>query len=471
MSLLRPAAVISPGRSVACSPLRLLLCFLFLVFMFGVMLCALSPVQAQRSTRQIAIAGEVRDPSGASIVGAAVAVLSSSGEKLVSGTTDSSGKFSLLVPPLPIYILQVSKDLFYPKALDVAPDQHEVKSLVITLEVSGSKIVDGGFSDSPDFKAAGITDWSNVGLHGSDATVKTSKSLAREAAALKSPNAGKSTEATNPPGEADKHRLLGAEKEKSGDPVGAEHEYAIATKLAPSEENYFSWGAELLLHRASAAAIEVLQKGTTAFPFSQRMRAALGAAHYENGQFAEAAEAMCHAADVNPSNSAPYFLLGRIEQGAKGSFPCSEERLRRFAFDQPQNSDANFYYGLLLLKKARQSQRKEDFQVAESAFRKAVTINPSSGEAYVQLGLLHSARGRKDDALREFQDAVRVSPQLAEAHYQLSLAYRRAGDKARADEELKRYEELHRTEEAVLEKERKEMKQFVTILQQSSPKQ
>jgi len=59
---------------------------------------------------------------------------------------------------------------------------------------------------------------------------------------------------------------------------------------------------------------------------------------------------------------------------------------------------------------------------------------------------------------------------LAEAHYQLSLAYRRAGETAKADQEIKKYEDLHRSEEAALEKERKEMKQFVTVLQQSSPK-
>ena len=39
-----------------------------------------------------------------------------------------------------------------------------------------------------------------------------------------------------------------------------------------------------------------------------------------------------------------------------------------------------------------------------------------------------------------------------------------------ADQEIKKYEDLHRSEEAALEKERKEMKQFVTVLQQSSPK-
>jgi len=440
--------------------------------LLGMLLSALNPVCAHQDNRQTTIVGEVHDQTGAMIVGAEVTLLSRSGDRLASGVTDGSGRFSLVATALPGYRVQVYKYLFYPKAVDVARSAMGAQALVITLEVSGVKMEDGVFSDSPDFKAAGITDWSNIGLHGSDTTVKTGDVLAKDAAALKPPNANKSPTSANEISEADKHRLLADAKEKSGDPVAAEHEYAIATKLSGSEENYFSWGAELLLHRAGAAAIDVFEKGTVAYPFSERMRAALGAAYYENGQFSEAAEAMCHASDVNPSDPAPYLFLGRIEQSARDIFPCSEERLRRFSeqYRKPEQPEANFYYGLVLVKKARQSQKEEDFASAELAFRKALSGHPLYGEVCIQLGLLYNARGKREAALVEFQNAVGAAPRLAEAHYQLSLAYRRAGETAKADQEIKKYEDLHRSEEAALEKERKEMKQFVTVLQQSSPK-
>ena len=436
------------------------------------LLCAVNPAFGRQENRRTTIVGEVHDPTGAIIVGAEVTLLSRSGDRLASGVTDSCGKFSLVAATLPGYRVQVYKHSFYPKAVDIAPSMTSAQELVITLEISGIKFEDGPFSDSPDFKAAGITDWSNVGLHGSDTTVKTGEVLAKDAAALKSPTGSKSTSASEI-SEADKHRVLGEANEKAGDPVAAEHEYAIATKLSGSEENYFSWGAELLLHRAGAAAIDVFEKGTVAYPFSERMRAALGAAYYENGQFFEAAEAMCHASDVNPTDPAPYLFLGRIEQSAKDIFPCSEERLRRFSeqHPKPEEPEANFYYGLVLAKKARQSQKEEDFASAELAFRKALSGRPLYGEVCVQLGLLYNARGKREAALVEFRKAVGAAPRLAEAHYQLSLAYRRAGETAKADQEIKKYEELHRSEEVALEKERKEMKQFVTILQQSSPKQ
>ena len=36
------------------------------------------------------------------------------------------------------------------------------------------------FADKPDFTIAGVTDWTAVGGHGSDSTLRTSEDLARE---------------------------------------------------------------------------------------------------------------------------------------------------------------------------------------------------------------------------------------------------------------------------------------------------
>ena len=49
---------------------------------------------------------------------------------------------------------------------------------------------------------------------------------------------------------ADAHRLAGELDEKLGDPLAAVQEYERAARLDPSEQNYFAWGSELLLHRA-----------------------------------------------------------------------------------------------------------------------------------------------------------------------------------------------------------------------------
>ncbi len=45
------------------------------------------------------------------------------------------------------------------------------------------------FADQPNFTVAGVTDWTAVGGHGSDASLRTSEALARETLTLKSPGA------------------------------------------------------------------------------------------------------------------------------------------------------------------------------------------------------------------------------------------------------------------------------------------
>jgi len=77
------------------------------------------------------------------------------------------------------------------------------------------------------------------------------------------------------------------------------------------------------------------------------MLAGLGAANYADGQFAEAAERMCEASDLNPQETAPYLFLGKMEKATAELPVCSAARLKRFVTEQPQSAVANEYFGLL----------------------------------------------------------------------------------------------------------------------------
>ena len=428
------------------------------------------------------VEGKICDASGAPVRGAELQLESENGnsqnELVVAKTTaDAAGNYALAAPRAGLYVLQASADGFVKSVVhDLTLARAERRRVDLVLHAAGrggpaieSKPADAPvqFSDTPNFTVAGITDRSNMGLHGSDTNRRTSDILAKETAALKSSSAQES--AASGAGEA--HRLAGDAKEKSSDPLGAVKEYEAAVKADPSEQNYFSWGAELLLHRAGQAAVQVFSAGAKAHPDSSRMVAALGAAYYANGQYTEASSQLCRASDLNPANPAPYLFLGKMEQAASDPFSCSETALSRFAANQPANAEANFFYGLVLWKKARQTQDAANLSRAELFFRKALESNPGFAEVYLQLGLLYNARGEKSSALAAFQKAVSADPPSSRAHYQLSLAYRRSGDAARADLEMKTYNELRRSEDAALEKERRELRQFVTILQEGKSAQ
>ena len=194
------------------------------------------------------------------------------------------------------------------------------------------------------------------------------------------------------------------------------------------------------------------------------MLAGLGAAYFADGQYREAAERMCEASDLNPQDPVPHLFLGKMEQATVDLPACSAARLKRFARERPESALANEYFGLVLWKKGRREQSEAEIQEAEGYFKKAVAIDPSLGEVYVQLGMLYEARGENHEALRAFQSAVKASPKSSDAHYQLSLMYRRAGNAAKSKRELNACQQLRRSEDAELEKERRELRQFVTVL-------
>ena len=436
----------------------------------------------------ITVSGIVRDSSGAPIADASVFFEEKATNASVEAKTKSDGTFSFLALRPGTYVVRARKLGFQETAAEAMElSLGEKKQLELILRVgvgadvkvqkvpqakpSAPKSGDMEFSDRPSFAVAGVTDWTNVGGHGSDTKLRTSESLARETAALKdswpvetpAPAAVSLTA-------ADAHRLAGDRAERSGDPLTAEREYEQAVRLHASEQNYFAWGTELLLHRAIKPAAEVFETGTIAHPKSARMLAGLGAALYASGDYANAARRACEASDLQPADPTPYLFLGKMEKAAPDSLPCALERLARFAHDQPSNALANYYYAVSLWKKGRGNEDSANSQLTEALLQKAVAADPKLAEAYVELGVVNAARGNSQQAINAYKKAVEVNPQSSEAHYRLALAYKRAGEETKSEQELKLCKEAEKTETAAIDQQRREIRQFLIILKDQPQK-
>jgi tetratricopeptide (TPR) repeat protein len=268
---------------------------------------------------------------------------------------------------------------------------------------------------------------------------------------------------------ADEHRLLGDLDERSGDPLQAVREFERAVRMEPSEPNYFEWGTELLLHGAVRPAVEVFTKGSGAHPLSSRMLVGLGAALYASGSFDAAAQRLCEASDLKPADPTPYLYLGKMEKAAPTPLPCIEQKLARFATDHPENALANYYYAMALWKREKGSGNSAALQETETLLEKAVVFDPKLGEAYLQLGVLFSARGEFEKAVHAYEKAVEVSPRLSEAHYRLARAYKRKGEEAQSRQEFQLYEQTEKAETAAVERERRELQHFLVILKDQPP--
>ncbi len=440
------------------------------------------------------VMGTVRDSKGAPVAGASVFLADKGGARLVKTTTGPDGRFVLSVNRAGHASLRAEKSGIRSEMVDdlvLTVGEKKRVDLVLASPAGAMEL-----NDEPNFTVAGVTDWSNVGLHGSDTNSRTSEALTKDTLTLKSSaseNASAETSAGAPAGKYELamecsakgdfvqareqvrkalaagdddvgHRLLGDLDERLGDPLDAVREYERAARMYPSEQNYFDWGTELLLHKAAQPAVEVFTAGSARHPSSARMLAGFGAALYASGSYDAAARKLCEASGLRPTDDAPYLFLGKMEKSVREPLPCSEEKLARFAHDQPANALANYYYGLALWKAQRGAQNAAGSQQAESLLEKAVRLDPKLGDAWVQLGILYSERGDFQQGISSYKKAIEANPNLGEAHYRLSLAYKRIGEETKAHEEFQTYKQVEETENAAVEQQRRELRQFLIIL-------
>ena len=299
--------------------------------------------------QQCSIKGTVLDPAAKPVSDAAVRLERKDVPGAEETKSNVTGAFTFTALPVGSYTLTAEKSgLRSRSAIVAACPGATQKPVDLVLDPAAATLTSTAameFADKPNFTVAGVTDWTAVGGHGSDATLRTSEALARETTTLKptsvpggagDPNESESTlraalagapgsfEANHQLGEfylqagrypqsvpllqaayridptnrgneydlarayeetgefsqsrdhlekllahqddAGLHRLLGELDEKMGDPLAAVHEDEQAVRLDPSEQNYFAWGSELLLHRAVWQAAEVFKNEPRLIP-------------------------------------------------------------------------------------------------------------------------------------------------------------------------------------------------------------
>src|SRR6267378_3077997 len=223
-----------------------------------------TPAFAQTPSAQqrppIIVSGTICDAVGAPIADASVSLDEKATSASVETKTAPNGTFSFLALRAGTYVVRVQKEGFREAAsgpLRLSLGQRKELDLVLSVAIGNytslsekppsqfapqpsAKEFDNKleFDDKPSFTVAGITDSTNFGGHGSDSKLRTSESLAKEMATLKSGELGEtSASALDANRAADSHREFGDRAEQSGDPLVAVREYEQAVGLNPSEQN------------------------------------------------------------------------------------------------------------------------------------------------------------------------------------------------------------------------------------------
>lgn len=453
------------------------------VVFLSAVLCIADSSQAAKIT----IEGTVRTAAGDPVAEALVTLRQVAETKVAEIRADAHGSFAFTISQPGTFTLSAEKSGFRkgePQSISAQKSRNHIDLVLTPIQLESAKME---FDDKPNFSIAGVTDWSGAGGHGSETGLRTSEALTRQTLALNAnaANAGEPTSGNRESeaalrdereqiqkslaggDQADLHRRLGDIDERLNDPVAAEHEYEQAVRMDPSEGNYFSWGTELLLHRASAAAVQVFEKGVAGHPKSARLHAGFAAALYANGSVEQAMASACRASDLEPDRVEFYALMAEMEKTATSTSPCIAQELKRFLTLQPENALANYYYAMTLWKQQRTSPSSPQVANVERLLEKAVSLDSHFGDAFLQLGMLHEQNGEAEQAVNDFESCIATSPNLAECHYRLGLAYRRQGEAAKADAEIRKYQQAQSAENANIERKRSSLRQFLVVLKDS----
>jgi tetratricopeptide (TPR) repeat protein len=459
---------------------------------FAFVLLALAQ-QAIAQYPSVQVVGTVKSPDGAQLAGVVVQLRTLSAGTKAEAITDADGRFVFPHVIAGDYSIDAATRAMQGTAetvhvgVDKPPASIQILLHPATAGGAGQQME---FSDEPTYTVAGVTDWTAVGGHGADSTLRTTEALATATATLqpgdssrghattedlKAEDKVRAYERTNDNAKAREwvhdalqhhesatlYRLAGEVDEKASDPLAAVHEFERAAKLDPSEENEFEWGSELLVHRAIWQAEEVFQDGAKAYPQSVRMQTALGTALFAGARYEQAAASLCKASDLAPADGEPYHFMGKVELAAPDALACIEQHLARYVQLQPQSSEANYLYAMAILKRQQHTPDERAVAQAEALLNKAVEIDEKCSEGYFELGVLAAQKNNLQTAVHDYTKAIDADPAMADAYYRLAKAYERIGESEKAKAAFALHDKVQQQQAEATEQQRRAIKQFL----------
>ncbi len=152
------------------------------------------------------------------------------------------------------------------------------------------------------------------------------------------------------------------------------------------------------------------------------------------GKSGKAEELLKQAAGLDPENVACLLELASMYQ--KNSQPLKALQLHKKIIEiEPDNAIYHFRTGIL-------SARLKQFNEAEKAFRKVITLAPQQSAGYRELACIYLDTGEKLLQARQLAEKAVALEAIAANYFALSLACNKNGDNANALSAIKRAIEL-----------------------------
>ncbi len=341
----------------------------------------------------VTIEGRVLGADGKPVGDAIVRLEKKTAAPVAETKTDASGGFHFAALPDGGYRLSAEQAGLHTAAVDVGPSEgtcSEKVELKFAGEtgsaapgaMSGPAAQAMEFADAPSFSIAGVTDWTAVGGHGSDSTLRTSESLASETRDLKPESVG--------------HDGVGARSEKESE---SQFRAAVGSSPGSFEANH-KLGEFYLRTRRYADAVTFLEAAGRIDPTDAANQYDLVFAYEESGKLAEASN-RAHEALARRQSADLYRLAGEVDE-KRGDPLSAVHEFEQAAKLNPSERNYFAWGSELLLHRA--------VWQAQEVFRKGVDAYPKSVRMQTAMGAALFAGARYDAAAVRLCEASDLDP-------------------------------------------------------------
>jgi tetratricopeptide (TPR) repeat protein len=231
---------------------------------------------------------------------------------------------------------------------------------------------------------------------------------------------------------AELYNLLSEAYERNGQTIEAYNALRTATQIDPRDENnYLDLMALGVDHGNFELALDIANIGLRNIPDSFRLIMQRGAVLAFRGQLTEAFQDFERAAQKDPQSNMPYFAMCMALM-QKDQVPRALEILRGRLAKNPDDYLLLYALGESVDRAGAAGRVSEE--EALRALERSVQLNPNLSASRIALGRIYLRRDDLDHAIPQLEKALELDPTDLSPCYQLGQAYRRKGNKKRADE-------------------------------------
>lgn len=237
------------------------------------------------------------------------------------------------------------------------------------------------------------------------------------------------------PGDADALNLLGNAYLDAGNTDAAKKVLEDASRRFPGDErNYVALGKLAIDEDLPAVGLEALDRGVERLPESYSLRMQRAFLRLGNSFYNEAETDYRKALQLQPNSPSPKIGLAFVL--LQNQRPEEAAKLLESVLSAHPSFFPHYLMGQLLMRDGRSDEAMEQY-------RAAIKLEPRFAPSRTELGKLYLKKSDVPAAIQELEAALQADPDDTIAYYQLSMAYRRAGEKEKAQKALAQVKNLN----------------------------